>query len=400
MYKSATIHQARSHLLLTVAMVTCLVLLINVSFKIIVVKNLTFTVTSLLCPLVAAIFLLSLYSASDEKRWLFFNQSLIALYVFSTGIYLLVNLPAADKLHDQIAYQIIFEDIPKKFFSTTVAFVASFYLPQLYFYFRKKPCKGTVYRLLIVALLGGLSFFTIDFWLLFSGGLSGIIVSIFINSLLITIIGLTLTAFGFIFYVARRDRNALKTNSAPQYPYSYPVYQYLVSFSVVIVLISLACEYRLIAFKNGWILGASTILSPLVLLVSTVLTEIFDYKANVRFIFIVVVAQFAFDLLLMAIVALPSPEMFNLNPYYTFIMPRRIPAATLALLISLGTNAFLLDFLKRTVYLGHPGLRILIANTAANSLLCLVNYSILFVGIFSYEQISHYRLIRGCINFL
>ena len=109
----STALQKRSYLPLTVGMMTCLILLINVSFKIIMVQGLIFTASAVLCPLIAFIYLLVLNECNVVQQRHILNQSLLALYLFSIGIYLLVNLPAAETMYDNPAYQIVFEDIPK-----------------------------------------------------------------------------------------------------------------------------------------------------------------------------------------------------------------------------------------------------------------------------------------------
>lgn len=167
----------------------------------------------------------------------------------------------------------------------------------------------------------------------------------------------------------------------------HPLYHYLVGFAVTIMLICLACEYRLVSFSNEWTMAASGLLFPLTFLVSNLIGELYGYKANLYFTVVLMLTELAFDLLLMGAVALPSPEFFNLNPFYSFIIPRRIPAATLALFVTFISNALCLEHLKKTELGQSRGWRILIANVVATSLLCLVNYSLLFGGIYPYEQI-------------
>jgi len=104
-------------------------------------------------------------------------------------------------------------------------------------------------------------------------------------------------------------------------------------------------------------------------------------------------SQCFFDGLLMGLIALPSPPFFNLNPFYSYIMPRRLPAASFALFVTFISNAMLLQYLPASQWLqkvrtsAQRPLCIFIANVVANSLLCLVNYGLLFGGIYPYEQI-------------
>ncbi|MDP1604976.1 MAG: VUT family protein [Legionella sp.] len=396
----STAYQSRNFLPLTVAMMTCLILLINVSFKIVVMQGMLFTVSSVLCPIVAGLYLLVLKDCDLKQQRQVLNQSLLALYVFSVGIYLLVNLPAAENMRDSIAYQIIFEDVPRKFFSATLGFAVSFYLPHLFLCSRKSKIFNSPKGCMLLALLGGFSFFAIDFFLLFSDPKAENFMRIYIDSgMVATSLLLTIG----ISYLSCILLNKPDTKTTPRKVATYflsPIYHYLIGFSVTILMICLACEYRLISFTNGWILSASGILFPLTIMASNLVGELYGYKANLRMIAILLLSELAFDLLLMIAIALPAPDFFDLNPFYSVIMPRRIPAATLALFLAYGSNALLLEKLKNTVYGSHRALRIFIANILANSLLCLVNYTILFVGIYPYEQIFNFAISSWTYKFI
>ncbi|MDI9819531.1 MULTISPECIES: VUT family protein [unclassified Legionella] len=378
----STASQTRGTLLLAVGMMTCLILLINISFKIIMIQGMLFTASSILCPLVAIIYLLVLKECTILQQRHVLNQSLLALYLFSIGIYLLVNLPAAEYMHDNLAYQIVFEDIPKKFFASTLAFGLSFYLPHLLCCLKQKEILLTPKKRLLLATFGGFLFFTLDFFLLFSDPYVYNFKRIYFDSLMIAAGILLSVGIIYLTCLLFLKRPLLPTNKPlPSYLES-PLYHYLVGFAVTIILICLACEYRLISFPNGWTLTASGLLFPLALIASNLVGELYGYKANLRLAVLLIVAELTFDLLLINLVALPSPEFFNLNPFYLFIMPRRIPAEALAVMVAFIDNAMLLEYLKKTTIGSSRFWRILIANTIVNSLLCLVNYSLLFGGIY------------------
>ncbi|MBA2652569.1 MAG: VUT family protein [Tatlockia sp.] len=383
-----TVLPKRSYLTLTVSMMTCLILLINVSFKIITAQGLIFTASSVLCPLVAIFYLMILNECNLVQQRHILNQSLLALYLFSIGIYLLVNLPAAENLYENPAYQIVFEDIPKKFFAATLAFGLSFYLPHLLCCAKNSEILVSPKKRLVLALFGGFFFFSIDFMLLFLDPHVFSFNRIYIDSLMVSagillLVGVVYLSFHLVISPVRAKRKAL---SLPDY-LSFPLYHYLVSFSVTILLICLACEYRLISFTNGTTIGASAILFPLIIIASNLIGELYGYKANLRLALVLILAELTFDLLLMVAVAMPAPEFFNLNPFYSCIMPRRIPAGTLALFVAFVSNAMLLENLKYTSLGLNRCARILIANFLATSLLCMVNYSLLYTGVYAYDQI-------------
>ncbi|HHF7346391.1 TPA: VUT family protein [Legionella feeleii] len=384
----STALQKRSYLPLTVGMMTCLILLINVSFKIIMIQGLIFTASAVLCPLVAFIYLLVLNECNVVQQRHILNQSLLALYLFSVGIYLLVNLPAAETMYDNPAYQIVFEDIPKKFFASTLAFGLSFYLPHMICCARNSKLFASPRKCLLMALLGGFSFFSLDFVLLFSDPHIHSFNQIYLDSSMLALTLLLL--IGIVYLVcllfSNRPNQTKQPADLPQY-LSFPLYHYLVSFSVAILLICLACEYRLVSFPNGWALTASGLLFPLTMMASSLIGELYGYKANLRLIIVLLITQLVFDFLLMGAVALPSPDFFNLNPFYSLVMPRQIPAASLALFVNFVTNASLLEYLKKAQLVTSRYSRILIANICATTLICIVNYSLLYAGIYPHEQI-------------
>lgn len=382
-------------------MMTCLIILINASFKIIAVQGMMFTASSVLCPVVACLYLIALSEYTIEQQRRILNQSLLALYLFSIGVYLLVNLPSADYVRDNMAYQIVFEDIPKKFFAATLAFGLGFYLPHLLCSARQSDIFVTPRKYLLLALFGGFSFFTLDFLLLFSDPPVASFTRIYIDSFMVAT-GIMLTiGIGYLaclLFGKRGQKN--NTRVLPDYLLS-PVYQYLLGFSVIIILICLACEYRLISFSNGRSLAASGIIFPLVIMASNLIGELYGYKANLWLMAVLMISELLFDILLMITIMLPSPDFFDLNPFYLFIMPRRIPASTLALLVTFGSNALLLDKLKTKGKMGkNRGLRLFVANVVAISLLCLVNYSILFAGIYPYEQIFNLAINGWIYKFI
>lgn len=174
--------------------------------------------------------------------------------------------------------------------------------------------------------------------------------------------------------------------------------------AITVLLVCLACEYRILAVGQNKVLTASCIFFPITLTVSTIIGELWGYRASLKFTLILITAQLVFDTFVIAIVAFPSPPYFNLNPFYNYIMPRRLLAASLALLICFLGNVLLLHYLQQAKWQLGRAYRILIANFCANSLLCLVDYGLLFAGIYPYEQIIslalnvwYYKLLTSIV---
>lgn len=352
-----------------------------------------FTANSIICALVALIYLIVLQKCTLSQQRHILNQGLFSLYLFSVGIYLLVNLPAADYMHGNPSYQIVFEAIPKKFFASTLAFGLSFYLPHLLCFHNKAEYKISFKKSLSLSLFAGAAFFNLDFLLLFFDPPVFNFQQIYFDSILINTSSLLLVAGAYIFFNSLTFAIKPKTDvNAPVYLTSL-LYHYLVSFSVIIVLICLACEYRLISFSNGCTLAASGLLLPFAILASNFVGEVYGYKANLYLAIVLIVAGFVFDIFLMSSVALPAPKFFNLNPFYSFIMPRRVPATTIAVFVAFITNALLLEKLKYTGLSMNHGSRLLIANVFSASLLSLVNYTLVYAGVYPQEQI--FNLVLG-----
>ncbi|HHL3492296.1 TPA: VUT family protein [Legionella pneumophila] len=405
MNQSLSSQQSPGFLFIAVSMITCLILLINVSFKIILLGGLVFAINSLICPLIAALFLFALRNCTFKEQRHLLNICLMTLYMFCIGVYVLVNLPAAEYMHDNPAYQVIFEEIPKKFFATTIAFALSFYLPHLLFCTKTDRVLSTPKQCVLLALLGGVSFFCLDFYLLFSAPHAHSFKQIFIDSFMISSLLLLIIGVVYLTFLLNDKQYKGKVLIEATEVTLFPLYQYLICFAVTVILVCLACEYRIIAINKDLVLSASCIFFPITIIISSIVGELWGYQANLKLALALLAAQFIFDMLLMGSVALPSPPFFNLNPFYHYIMPRRLSAASLSLFVTFLGNAMLLHYLKCSKWKINRSLRILIANTLVNSLLCLVDYSLLYGGIYPYEQIINlavsvwqYKLLTALIS--
>ncbi|HAT1659787.1 TPA: VUT family protein [Legionella pneumophila] len=405
MNQSLSSQQSPGFLFIAVSMITCLILLINVSFKIILLGGLVFAINSLICPLIAALFLFALRNCTFKEQRHLLNICLMTLYMFCIGVYVLVNLPAAEYMHDNPAYQVIFEEIPKKFFATTIAFALSFYLPHLLFCTKTDRVLSTPKQCVLLALLGGVSFFCLDFYLLFSAPHAHSFKQIFIDSFMISSLLLLIIGVVYLTFLLNDKQYKGKALIEATEVTLFPIYQYLICFAVTVILVCLACEYRIIAINKDLVLSASCIFFPITIIISSIVGELWGYQANLKLALALLAAQFIFDMLLMGSVALPSPPFFNLNPFYHYIMPRRLSAASLSLFVTFLGNAMLLHYLKYSKWKINRSLRILIANISVNSLLCLVDYSLLYGGIYPYEQIINlavsvwqYKLLTALIS--
>lgn len=385
-FSSSDEPQGSSFLFLSVSAITFLILLINVSFKIIVWHDLVFTVSSIVCPLIAALYLLALRYCQFKEQRHFLNSSLMGVYLFCIGIFILINLPASEHMHDNPVYQILFDNMPKKFFAATLAFVLSFYLPHHLLNKENSSVINSPRRSILFALFGGLSFFTVHFYFLFAGPHAHNFQQIFIDSFMIALLFSLIIGLIYLFFVLdlQPERNSSKQVASGREV--FPLYHYLIFVAVSIMLLCLACEYRIITFGKDSILSASCIFFPIVMILSSLLSELWGYRAHLKMIVALVCAQLLFDCFLMLIAVFPSPSL-NLNVFYNYIIPKRLPASSLSLLITFLANSMILYYFQRSKWLVPRGLRIVLANIAASSLLCCVDYGLFYWGIYPSEQV-------------
>lgn len=385
MTQSLPSRQSPGFLFLTVGLITCLTLLVNVSFKIVILHGMIFSVTSLICPVIAGLYLVALRKFTIKEQQHLLNISLMTLYTFCIGIYVLINLPAAESMHNNPVYQIIFDDIPKKFFAVTIAFAFSFYFPHYIVYHKSYNILTSPRQCMLLAILGGLSFFLLNFFLLFSGTHIHNFQQIMLDSTIIASLLLLMTGVLYLL-ILLRSQHSLPILQRTQEV--FPLWYYLLCLAMVTMLICLACEFRIVSFiGENRVLAASALFFPISLTINTLIGELWGYRINLTLSMTIIATQFIFDAALMILVALPSPDFFNLNPFYSYIMIRRLPATFLTLSATYLGNAMLLHYLQQR-NVQRP-LRILIANICANSLLCLIDYSLLFGGIYPYDQIMN-----------
>ena len=376
-------------LFLSVGIITFLILLINSSFKVVLWHGLVFSVTSLVCPLIAGLYLMSLSVCTFKEQRHVLNSSLVALYLFCIGVYILVNLPAAEYMNDNKIYQIIFDDIPKKFFAATSAFAISFYLPHLVF------CRDSVVKALspkqsvILALVGGSLFFCINFYCLFSGPHAHFLQRVFIDSFMITFLLLLVIGVAYLFFSLDKKQSQFNGLEYVKQKEQWPIFYYLVCFAVILMLACAACEYRIVRFGKDNLLTASCIFFPIVMIISTLISEHWGYQAHIKLIIALFAAQLIFDAFLLSVMTLPSPRFLNLNPFYNYILPRKVPATSASSFFVFVSNSLLLGFFQRGKWALPRPARIVIANLIAGSLLCFIDYRFLFWGVYPPEQVMN-----------
>lgn len=371
--------QSKGFAVVAVSLLTSLLLLINLSFKIVYVSGLMFTSGSLLSPFLTLTYLYALKELSLFEQRHILNIGLLALYIFSIGVYITMHLPVGDSMHDSMAYQIVFEELPRKFFATTFAFGLCFYLPHLIIFPRRRKNPLNANTAVILALFSGLSFFFVNFYFLFTEPALKYFNHILFDSFLICITCILLGMVAFLLYMLARDPAKQAAESRHK---DFPVFEYLLAFTLIIMMICVACEYRVVKLFDTWAFTANSLIFPFAFISATMISELFGFKAVYKMLMFLLLGNLFFELLLMLIVNLPSPAFFNINTFYTEIMPRRIPAGLISATAVFLTNAWLIDVFKRSSFIKSRALRLFSANFIACLILVFVSYYSLLSGVF------------------
>ena len=374
---------------ISISMLLCSLLLINLSFKMIQISGFVFSASALLCPLMIYIYLQALRDCTVREQRHILNMTLLGLYLFSIGLYLLLHLPGAAYMNQNAVYSVVFEDIPRKFFSLTFAFGVSFYLPHLFLNQNIEIWNRLSLRAaLLQSFTGGIFFFLIHFVFLFSEPNIQQFNTIFYHSFL-TCLGLMLfVALSCLFQPSFYEESSQDDELMDK----APVYQYLVALTVMIMLICVSCNYLLVNIWSGWTFTASSLLFPLALMIGTVITELYGFRAMFKAVVVLALSQLSFDCLLMLAAAIPSPDFFNLNAYYQAVIPGRIPAEILSMAVIFLSNGYLLQRLAAVSWLKKRGLRIFVANFCT-TIIILVSYELLLV-----KNYDHMQLLQLAVN--
>ncbi|QBS12428.1 VUT family protein [Legionella geestiana] len=373
-------------------LITILSLLLVTSFKCVQVHGAIFTASSLLTPVLTWLYWRVLVSFTPETQRHVLNVSLMGLYLFSIGLYVVLNLPAAEALRDPLAHQIVFEDVPRQFFATTVAFGLGCYLPGL-FLTRLQALEGVRPEVkLLSALIGGAAFFALNFISLFSELHEALSAALFPISA--AVVGVLLLVGGFCTrQCLRRTRYSPRRLTPRAIPRLY-----LEGFAASLLLVCFIGEYRLVAFGAGGIMPASIVLLPFILFATNLIHERWGESANRHMVFYLVAVIVWFGSAVLMLIAMPSPMHDTADSLYITVMPRRIPVSIVAFGILFYVNARLLAVLRRLPRFGQPWSRILLANALAALFAGVVNHYLLTPAIFSDAQM--HQLSRDSLTYL
>ncbi len=103
--------------------------------------------------------------------------------------------------------------------------------------------------------------------------------------------------------------------------------------------------------------------------------------------------QFAFALIVMFFVSLPSPTYWHHQSAYDTVfggLLRQAIASTSGILVASFANAYIISKFKIIMHGKRFWLRNLIATAIGEGILCIISYHILFLGKYSYLHIFHF----------
>ena len=377
--------------LIAIAQTIFLGLLISFSSIQLHVYSFNVYANTLLCFLITLLYLRVAKTCSYRLQWHFLNMGLMTLYLFSVIVYILINLPVADMIRDDGVYQSIFDNLPQKFFAATVSYLVGFFVPLLL----REPFIRIVpvFRFPFVRILsGGMVFLLLQNWLLLP--------ELFLSSeqLFEAILPFILIA---ILLICR------KAYCIPEADYEKELMlwpNYLNIIALIILLASMVCEYRIATVNELLLLTASGLFFPVVLMICNIFTEGYGIRVSLQLIAFLAAAPLLFDLFSLWMVLHTKSFSKALNTWYQLIIPRRIFAEALALLLAFSVNVLILTGLKILSNQRFLALRLYAANAVANTVLCVINYSLLYGSIYASDQLWNlvinnwiYKMLAGLI---
>ncbi|MCC5791414.1 MAG: VUT family protein [Legionellaceae bacterium] len=371
--------------LLAILQSTVLAFLISFSSIIVEVKGLALSISSLFVPLISGLYLIIARNYSHRLQVHYLNIGLLCLYLFPLSVYLLISLPGTSLLRTHNIYQILFNNLPHKFFATTLAYLMSFYVPLLVMKY-VEPYWPLLQQSAIRALGGGLCFFVLQSVLLspeLSHSQHSVIPSL--GLVILLLLGLS-GASRRLPYHNQQQHSVLP--------------DYLANSSLIILLACIACEYRLMRFDEHYLLTASGILFPFALLFFNVFSECYRRKDTAILILFIVSAPLLFDSLSLMLMASSESRYAVLEGWYQLFMPRRMAAETLALLLALLANLAFSNLTQPLLSARLGSVRLYFANTLSNTVLCISNYFLLYGGIFAYDEIWGLVINNWCYKML
>lgn len=159
---------------------------------------------------------------------------------------------------------------------------------------------------------------------------------------------------------------------------------FLAMLSIVVTLVPSAMLYRLIEIDH-LILPGGMLIFPLIYLLTDVVTEVYGYKMARLFIWLAVISNFIFALLIFSVIYLPSPSHSLLisSEYYNVFhgILRADIANLIGVLTSRFINAYLMSKWKILVYGRFFILRSFVATLIGDIIMLMFWAPIAFAGI-------------------
>jgi uncharacterized PurR-regulated membrane protein YhhQ (DUF165 family) len=132
---------------------------------------------------------------------------------------------------------------------------------------------------------------------------------------------------------------------------------------------------------GGYNFAASGLIFPLSFFFASIITEVYGYNLAGRIVWVQLLCQVLFVIIINIFVLLPSPEISGNTSYYFNIYHnfwRVLLAGSIALTCSYFLNDFIISRLKIYMYGGYFTIRFILSNALGNALLVIISYPINF----------------------
>ena len=173
--------------------------------------------------------------------------------------------------------------------------------------------------------------------------------------------------------------------------HKFRLYGILIGLMVALMLACDALAFKVVVIY-GFNFSASGLIFPINFMLAAVMTNSYGYNLAGRVIWIQLVSQFIFIVILNLFVLLPSPEIDPISSLYSTLYGhiwRVLFSSSLAVFIAYFINDFIMSKLK--IYYGGKlfPVRFLISNAIGNAALVFISYPINFYGLYPINEIAH-----------
>lgn len=180
-------------------------------------------------------------------------------------------------------------------------------------------------------------------------------------------------------------------------------YFYIVSMIyLMIMLCSIVVVYKIVQFKEITV-AASTLIMPFWFFLCDVIAEIYGYKMIRRLIWLSLLFELIFIILLTMLIHLPSPKTWQYESDYVQVfggLPRIFLGNVLAVLTGGFVNIIIITKLKIVTRARFFWLRSLTSSTVGEAVYTFVAFTVDFINVVPFSQIMELIIVSYTIKIL